>query len=343
MSEFSGFEIDSIDQLLSESTPGAQYRRLRVANTPSGAPISVPVHFIRGSMDGPRLVLLSGVHGDEGLGPLALGRLLGEIDPASLSGSVIAVPVCNPPAFENRSRVNAWDGGDLIRLWPGRADGSITERMAAAIFAAVTPGANALIDLHSGTSVLHEYWILYSSRHGPRAAVNADVEQRSLELARAFGVSQIIRGHPWFGTHMAAGNAGIPSLVTEIGGGADYLQNGDKYVGVIVRGIKNALRHLGMLPGQLESDGPASVFDIAEEFVAAADTGGYWIRSVEPGQRVAAGTTVGRFTDPSTGAEIKRLVSSVDGIILNPIAAWPHVGHGQWLLAIGTPVDDGSL
>lgn len=337
-----GSEIDSVDQLLLECTTGVHYRRLNVTTSPAGSPITVPLNVVIGSIVGPRLVLLSGVHGDEGLGPLALGRFLAEVDPSRMAGSVITVPVCNPPAFEQRTRVNSWDGGDLHRLWPGRPDGSITERMAAALFAAVTPGATALVDLHSGTSVLHEYWVVYANHNGPRAAIASDVERRSLDLARAFGVSQIIRRHPWYGTHMAAGNAGIPSVLADIGGGADYLQN-DRCVGTIVRGITNTMRHLAMLPGEPQVDGPARVFDIAEEFIAAADTGGFWIRAVEPGQHVTRGTTVGTFVDPSTGREIKRLRSGVDGVILNPTAASPHIGHGQWLLAIGTPVDAASL
>lgn len=339
MREFTSIEIDSVEELLSESMPGAHYRRLRVAVSPAGSAISVPVHFVRGSADGPRLVVLSGVHGDEGLGPLALGRFLQEIDPAAMAGSILAVPVCNPPAFERRTRVNGWDGGDLIRLWPGRADGTLTERMASAIFDAVTPGADALIDLHSGTQVLHEHWVLYANRRGPRAEVSESVEARSLDLARAFGIDQIIRGHPWYGTHMAAGAKGIPSLVTEIGGGADYLTNGERYVGEIVAGVTNVARHLTILSGGVSGGGDARVFDIAEEFIADSAAGGYWGRAVNPGQRVAKGDLVGRFVDPSTGLERDRLFSSVDGVVLNPVAAWPQIGHGQWLFAIGTPVE----
>ena len=344
MAESSSSEIASVGELLAESTPGKHLRRLRVGTTPSGSQITVPIHYIRGSHDGPRLALLSGVHGDEGLGPLALGRFLRSVDPGELVGSILAIPVANPPAFESRSRVNGWDGGDLIRLWPGNPEGSITERMAHAIFEAVTNGADALIDLHSGTPVLHEYWILYANSRGPRANVTPDIERRSLDLARAFGVTQIIRGHPWFGTHMAGGNAGIPSLVTEIGGGADYYHNGERYLGVIVGGITNAARHLGMLRGDVELEGNAGIFDIAEEFIATSDPSGYWIREVAPGQNVKPGALVGRVVDPSTGEELRRLAARIGGVVLNPMAGWPQVGNGQWLLALGTPVrETGAL
>jgi predicted deacylase len=314
-------------------------RRLPVAVSPSGDPITVSVVEIVGARPGPTLGLISGVHGDEGLGPLALTGLLATIDPGELTGSIIAVPVANTPAFGLRTRTNAWDGGDLIRTWPGRPDGSITERTADAIFNDVIRRADALIDLHSGNPVLHEYWSIYGNRLGPRSQVTEDVERRSQAMAVAFGLDQILRGHPWFGTQMGAANAGVPAIITEIGGGSDFHRNGQHYIDVIGRGVRNVLIHLEMLTGEPVVDTEiCDVFDIAEEFISST-TGGYWQVAVVAGEEVAPGTLIGRFLDPQTGEERDRIEATRPGVVLNARADWPHIGIGQWLLATGHRVE----
>lgn len=324
---------------MAKSEPGTSSRQLEVAISPSGEPITVTVVVVTGARSGPTLGLISGVHGDEGLGPLALTEFLRQLDPMSLAGTVVAVPVANTPAFGLRTRTNAWDTGDLIRTWPGRLDGSITERTAATIFTEVISQVDALVDLHSGNPVLHEYWSIYGNRLGPNSDVDEEVERRSQALSVAFGLDQILRGHPWFGTQMAAANAGIPAIITEIGGGSDYHRNGRRYVDVIQRGVRNVLIHLGMLEGSPIVDTEScDVYDIAEEFISRT-TGGYWQVAVDAGQAVEPGTLIGRFLDPQTGDERDRLVARQPGIVLNPRADWPHVGIGQWLLATGKLIE----
>src|ERR1043166_6288438 len=100
--------------------------RLHVGSIPSGAPLTVPVIVVRGAEDGPTFGVISGVHGDEALAPLAIGRFARELDPAELRGTIIVVPIANTAAFDNRTRVNPWDNVDLVRIWPGRDDGSTT-------------------------------------------------------------------------------------------------------------------------------------------------------------------------------------------------------------------------
>lgn len=321
------------------SRAGTSNRQLQVATSPAGEPVFVNVVTITGASPGPTLCLLSGVHGDEGLGPLALIGLLSRLDPASLAGSIIAVPVANTPAFGLRARTNAWDGGDLIRTWPGQPNGSVTECTAHAIFSEVVQRTDALIDLHSGSPVLHEYWSIYGNQRGPRSEVDEEIERRSQAMSVAFGLDQILRGHPWFGTQMAGANARIPSIITEIGGGSDYHRNGRHYIDVMERGVRNVLIHLGMLEGEQVADtATCDVYDIAEEFISKT-TGGYWEPLVNPGEEVNPGTLIGRFLDPQTGEERDRLVATQTGIVLNARADWPHVGVGQWLLATGHRVE----
>ncbi|HRX56563.1 MAG TPA: succinylglutamate desuccinylase/aspartoacylase family protein, partial [Verrucomicrobiales bacterium] len=88
------------------------------------------IHGRRG--EGPTLLVIAGVHGDEFEGPAACRRLIAETDPDALSGNLHVIPMANESACRCRARCGS-DGLDLARTFPGRADGSITERVAHAL------------------------------------------------------------------------------------------------------------------------------------------------------------------------------------------------------------------
>lgn len=337
----SNFGEKQVEKWVAETPRGAKGTYiLDAATTPMGMPLEVPLVVIKGGVDGPTLGLLSGVHGDEGLSVLALTRFCASFDPAELRGTILAVPVANPPAFENRARNNGWDQGDLVRLWPGKADGTITERLAATLFEQVIRRSDFVVDLHSGTLLLHESWALYANSRGPSPDVSQRVAEASRSMALAFGVDQILRAHPWYTTVAAAGSAGVPTIVVEVGGGPDLHHRRDHYLGVMSRGITNVLQHLAMLSGSVDHDFEVvREYDIAEEFLAVGGSG-LWHRAVGPGDSVAPGTLVGSFISPVTGHEQGRLVASKSGTVLNPVVTWPNPGHGQWLMAIGSLVEE---
>src|SRR5437764_12957911 len=107
---------------------------------------------IKGAQPGPRLLITAGVHGDE-YEPMATVRaLIQQLQPRHLCGSVTLVPVVNEPAFARAARA-ADDGLDLARTCPGRADGSITERIADALSHLIRQSTQ-YIDLHTGGAAL---------------------------------------------------------------------------------------------------------------------------------------------------------------------------------------------
>ena len=98
-----------------------------------------------------------GVHGDEFEGIVALARLVGSLDPAPMAGTVIALPVCNPFAFQSQSRTTPAhiDGANLARVFPGDPRGTPTSRLASALFTMVTDllgHDDLMVDLHSAGS-----------------------------------------------------------------------------------------------------------------------------------------------------------------------------------------------
>src|SRR5687768_3199366 len=107
---------------------------LRLSMPENGAVVEVPVHVLVGSSHRPRLAIVGGVHGDEYDGVVAAQRLIKEPMMELLDGTLFVIPVANPPAFAMGRRHTPMDNLDLNRCFPGRPNGSITERLAHLLF-----------------------------------------------------------------------------------------------------------------------------------------------------------------------------------------------------------------
>src|SRR5438876_1694292 len=93
------------------------------------APMDIPVIVINGAKPGPKLALLAGAHGTEYASIIALEKLAQTTDPTVLSGTLIVVPLLNVASFLQKvPHLNPVDGKNMNRLYPGKADGTQTER-----------------------------------------------------------------------------------------------------------------------------------------------------------------------------------------------------------------------
>jgi predicted deacylase len=124
---------------------------VQVGRTVSGITIEIPLVVVVGREDGPTLLVAVAVHGEEIVGILAIGRLLCELDPAELRGTLVAAPVVNTPAFEFAQRHTYWDQRDLNRVGTGRSDGTVIERLTYASVMEVVRRVDFMIDIHCGT------------------------------------------------------------------------------------------------------------------------------------------------------------------------------------------------
>ncbi|MBA2258387.1 MAG: succinylglutamate desuccinylase/aspartoacylase family protein [Acidobacteria bacterium] len=256
---------------------------------------TLPVTVVNGSKPGPVLALVAGVHGQEYTPVLALQRLRTAIDPASLSGAVIMVHVANMPSYLARTiYYSPADGKNLNRVFPGRADGTLSERIADVITREVIDRATHVVDLHCGDGNEslrpYTYWITT----GP-----PDVAEAGRQMALAFGMDRIVVDRerpvdPKASVYLS--NTGVtrgkPALTIESGGMA---QTDNESIARIERGVAGLLRHLKM-----RADGPAPVtkpvlFDRSE--VVRSNFTGIFYGAVEKGQTVAAGAVIGRVTD----------------------------------------------
>ncbi len=161
-----------------------------VIEVPAGsdAALSIPVAVVHGGKPGPVLALLAGAHGTEYASIIALEKLIPMIDADELSGTVIIVPLLNVPSFVKVvPHLNPVDGKNMNRMYPGKADGTQTERASLAITKQVVEQADHVIDFHGGDidESLRPYW--YWNKTG-RAAQDAI----SKGMVLAFGLDHIV-------------------------------------------------------------------------------------------------------------------------------------------------------
>jgi len=257
-----------------------------VAPLADGSWVTVPVQVLTGSRLRPRCVAIAGVHGDEPEGMLALLDFAAQCDPARLRGTVVLVPVANPPAFAAHQRRGPSDGLDLNRVFPGRADGTASERLAYRLVTDILSGADCVFTLHS--------WFATGMvvPHVEVPDTGTSIGRRSWEAAAAAGFTRI-RACNWqpgvLGT--VAVERGIPVLEAEIGGGGvSKAENRRAYVDHLTR----LLRHLGILEGEARPSG--DIENLGRAYLHAP-AGGMLRLHVELGARVEAGATLASITD----------------------------------------------
>jgi hypothetical protein len=293
----------------------------------------IPVTVFHGARPGPVLGLVAGTHGYEYSPILAAQRLVTLIDPTALSGTVILVHVANLPAFHGRAiYYTPGDGKNLNRVYPGRADGTISERIAFAITREVIDRSDALVDLHcgDGNEALrpYSYWMTSGA---------PEVNEKSKQMALAFGLDHIVidterSPDPAKSVYTAntAITRGKPAITTETGGLGRVDTNGAE---LAVAGVFNLLRHFNMLPGEPKRvEQPVWIDRIA---VLRATAAGVFHARVEPGQSVARQTLLGVVTD-YFGNTLEEVRAPFAGIVLY-IVGTPPVSAGEPLAMVGRP------
>src|SRR5262245_55912348 len=112
---------------------------------------AIPVVVVNGARPGPVLAIVSGAHGTEYASIIAVEQLIRRLNPAEVSGTVILVPLVNRASFDQKvPHVNPVDGKSMNRFYPGRMDGTQTERASYLITKQVVEKCDHLIDLHGG-------------------------------------------------------------------------------------------------------------------------------------------------------------------------------------------------
>jgi uncharacterized protein len=248
------------------------------------------VHLANG--DGPNILLMSGNHGDEYEGQIALNKLIRALEPESIRGRLTILPAANFPAVRGGRRTSPIDEGNLNRTFPGDPDGTPTEIMAHFIESVLMEGIDWVIDVHSGGSSL-----MYVPTVLTRAVSDKATLERAVAAMRAIGAPfGLITGTGEDRTGMAAaGRQGAIGLTTELGGGGTVTP---ATVGLAERGIRRVLHLAGLLredPPPPEKE-PTRIMEsrVPDHFVYASEAG-LFEPLVELGDRVEEGQPAARL------------------------------------------------
>jgi predicted deacylase len=294
-------------------------------------PVRIPIVVINGHDDGPLLYLHAGSHGQETVYSVeALRRLRESIDPTRLKGAIIAVPLANLLAHQFATRVaphyasreGVAFAGDIHKLWPGDARGSLTQRIVHFLWTEIARKCDCAIDLHAVGEPGIAFTFMY--RGGVRDALGTHEWDKALDLARAFGVTTVTTAPNPLTLAGACLDARKPAFMIEMT--KSRMFDEVTVVGA-VRGIRNVLVHLGMLDGSIE---PQREFLVVPGVHPAlptlrAERGGFIRFEVECGKFLAAGTVIARTRDVF-GREVEAIAMPADGYVMTfPPQSW--VGH----------------
>lgn len=291
----------------------------------------IPVIVIQGAKAGPMLALVAGAHGTEYASILALEKLAQSVDPAVLSGTLVVVPLLNLASFQQKvPHINPVDGKNMNRFYPGKADGTQTERASFAITKNVIERCDYLIDYHGGDLDENLRKYSYWADTG-----NARLDGITRGMVLAFGLDHIIiqkpnppvPGGPITITRYAQ-TIGKPAIAVEAGrSGTTEAED----LEALVNGTENVMRHLKMLPGTVKPvEHPLWIGRIS---TVAADQEGIFYPLVVPEAYVKQGMAIGYFTD-YFGQKIRDVPSPVSGIVIY-IGALPSMKKGDSIGYIG--------
>ncbi|WP_255170401.1 succinylglutamate desuccinylase/aspartoacylase family protein [Natrononativus amylolyticus] len=289
---------------------------LELARLPSGVSISTTVHTYDGGEDGPALYVQAAQHGREVNGTEVLRRFHDRLPLESLSGTVIAVPVADPLTFDHVSyttpEIIDSVNPNMNRVWPGDDGGSLHERMAAALWEYVE-GADALVDLHTGSPDMWPHVVF----------LEGDADSRG--LAEAFGTDLLLSEEAnddapeeWHRRsfdgklRVAAATEGIPSITPELAYNKQIVED---VVEEGVDGLLDVLRHLEMLPGEVTTREQTLARNHLGK-VTARESGLFRANpDLEMGQFVPEGLHVGTVYHPTTYEPLHEAETDREGIL----------------------------
>jgi predicted deacylase len=292
---------------------------------------NIPVVLVNGAKPGPVLALVTGAHGTEYVSIIAVEKLIGELDPAQVSGTVILLPLVNINSFEQKvPHVNPIDNKSMNRVYPGKMDGTQTDRVLFMITKEVVDRCDYLIDYHGGdldeSLRPYAYW----------GAVGKEAQDRtSKQMVLAFGLDHIIiwseRPTDPAATRYLDNTASVrgkPSIVVEAGH-AGTVETDD--VALLVNGTLSTMRYLKMIPGEPHFiENPVW---LAKTVDVISDGPGIWYPLVKRGTYIQEGMILGHVTD-YFGRVILEARAPAAGVILH-VNAVPSLKKGDNIADIG--------
>jgi uncharacterized protein len=271
---------------------------------------NIPVIVVHGAKPGPTLAIVAGAHGTEYASIIALEKLA--IEPAELSGTLIVLPLVNLASFQQKvPHLNPVDGKNMNRLYPGKIDGTQSERASWAIARQVVERCDYLIDLHGGDLDENLRRYAYSPVTG-KAQLDATVRGMALEFGLDHVILQVNSAPAVAGATSISRFAldlGKPTIIAEAGraGTTDAAD-----IEVLIRGCENVMKHLKMLAGAAAAvQAPLWLRNLT---TVKSDQEGIFYPLAGPEAYVQKGMIIGTLTD-YFGNKLADVRSPISGVI----------------------------
>lgn len=289
----------------------------------SCAPLYMPIKVINGKNPGPCLVIFSVLKGTELNGLEISNRIVQDITPSKLSGTVIAIPVMNVYGLTHYP-VTLPTGEDLESCFPGNEKGSYGERTAHLITEEILKKADYCIELQTG-EINHN--IL------PQVYCNFE-NKRAKELAKVFR-SPVITNVSLEDNHLrqTTEELQIPLLVYEAG---EALRFDENSIALGVDGIKNVMRAVDMLTKEPIQE-VMPIFSRDEDWIVA-HKGGILHTTVSLGQTIEKGEKIGKISDPFSADIVEPVKSPQKGIVVG-VNTSPIIHEGLPIFKIASFLD----
>jgi N-alpha-acetyl-L-2,4-diaminobutyrate deacetylase len=265
--------------------------------------IMIPICIVRNG-EGPTALLTGANHGDEYEGPVALQDLAYNLDPTQITGRVIIVPAFNYPAFRAGKRTSPIDGVNLNRAFPGKPDGTMTEKIADYFQSTLIPMADVVLDIHAGGKTLD--FVPFAAAH----ILDAKNQQADCVAAmQAFNApySMMMLEIDNVGMYdTAVEDQGKVFISTELGGGGS---SSAKSNAIAMKGVQNLLIHAGILSGELSVDRTTMLDMPDDDCFLFAENDGLVQLMFDLGDTIKAGDLIARIwpTDRTGVAPIEAL------------------------------------
>lgn len=300
--------------------PGKTARlSIEVAKLHTNTPIQVPVIISHSRKEGPTLLLLAGVHGDEINGVEAIRRFIRNGYHKPTRGTVICIPVFNIFGFLNVSREFP-DGRDLNRMFPGTKNGSLASQFAYIFMKEIAPLVDVVIDFHTGGSQRFNY---------PQTRCQFD-NKESKELCEVFGAPYTIHS-PLLpkSVRQALTRQGKRYVLFE-GGKANSID--DFVVESAINGIQRIMSHLNIRDFEIANIPSNTKIIKVSKWIRASRSGMLHV-VVKNGSYVEKGTILSTISDPY-GKYSRSIRAPFNGVIFN-VNETPLVNKGDALFNIG--------
>jgi len=230
--------------------------------------VMIPITVVKNGTS-PTALLTGANHGDEYEGPVALQQLALDLEPSDVSGRVIIIPAMNHPAFRAGSRTSPIDGGNMNRVFPGRPNGSVSEKIAHYFASELVPLADMVVDIHSGGKTLD--FVPFACAH---VLEDKDQQAACFAAVKAFNApyTMMLREIDNAGMYdTIVEEQGKVFVTTELGGGGSATP---RSIAIARKGVGNVLKHCNILAGEPVLE-PSIMLDMPDDdcFVFCQDAG----------------------------------------------------------------------